>query len=328
MIRTRRGLLALGAAAPFAARAQPAPPPPPGYPSKPVRLLIGFAPGGATDIAARLAAPILSELLGQQVVLENRSGAGGNVATEMTARAPADGYTLLMLTPGQVVTNPLMMRVPYDPERDITAIARMTAGQLVMVVPKESPFRDVRELLEAARARSRTTPLSYGTPGPGTSQHIVMEMLKKEGGFEATHVPYRGSGPAIVDLIGGKIDFMIDSVSPTLPHVRTGSLRAVAVTGERPHPDFPEAATLNSVVPGVVMTTWVGLGGPPDMPPAMVSYLTDVVRRAVDHPGFSERIKDLGGQSAWLGPRDFTAALSAERTSIGAVIRSADIRME
>ncbi|WP_338664673.1 tripartite tricarboxylate transporter substrate-binding protein [Pararoseomonas sp. SCSIO 73927] len=167
---TRRGLLALGAASPlanvFPLPAHPAPQPPPGYPSRPVRLLIGFAPGGATDIAARLAAPILSEILGQQVVLENRSGAGGNVATEMTARASADGYTLLMLTPGQVVTNPLMMRVPYDPERDITAIARITVGQLVMVVPKESPFRDVRQLLEAARAVP-LHPLVLRYPGAG-----------------------------------------------------------------------------------------------------------------------------------------------------------------
>jgi len=328
---TRRGVIALGAAAPLAAFSPPLsaqPEAPAGYPAKPIRLLIGFAPGGATDIAARLAAPIMSELLGQQVVLENRSGAGGNVATELTARAPADGYTLLMLTPGQIVTNPLMMRVPYDPERDISIIARMTAGQLVMVVPKDSPFRDVRQLIETARARSRSNPLSYGTPGPGTSQHIVMEMLKKDGGFEATHVPYRGSGPAVTDLIGGKIDFMIDSVSPTLPHVRGGSLRAIAVSGSEPHPDFPGAVTLNSVVPGVIMTTWVGLGGPPDMPPAMVAYLTDVMRRTVNHPGFAERIKSLGGQSAWLSPADFTATLAAERKSIGEVIRSANIRME
>ncbi|SHJ38965.1 Tripartite-type tricarboxylate transporter, receptor component TctC [Roseomonas rosea] len=332
MRRTRRGLLALGAASPFAAcsnaLSQSAVQPPPSYPAKPIRLLIGFAPGGATDIAARLAAPILSELLGQQVVLENRSGAGGNLATELTARAPADGYTLLMLTPGQVVTNPLLMRVPCDPERDVTAIARMTAGQLVTVVPKDSPFRDLRQLLEAARARSRGNPLSYGTPGPGTSQHIVMEMLKKEGGFEATHVPYRGSGPAVADLIGGKIDFMTDSVSPTLPHVRAGLLRAIAVTGREAHPDFPGAVTLDSVVPGVVMTTWVGLGGPPDLPPALMAYLTDVLRRTVSHPGFTERIKDLGGQSPWLSPQNFTAAVSAERSSIGAVIRSAGIRME
>lgn len=328
MSLTRRAVVALGAAAPWADRALAQPAAPAGYPAKPIRLLIGFAPGGATDIAARLAAPTMSELLGQQLVLENRSGAGGNVATEMTARAPADGYTLLMLTPGQIVTNPLLMRVPYDPERDITVIARMTAGQLVMVVPKDSPLRDARHLIETARARSRSAPLTYGTPGPGTSQHIVMEMLKKEGGFEAVHVPYRGSGPAVADLIGGKIDFMIDSVSPTLPHVRSGSLRAIAVTGTEAHPDFPGAVTLDSLVPGVVMTTWVGLGGPPAMPPAMVAYLADVMRRTVNHPNFATRIRDLGGQSAWLSPTDFTAALSAERKSIGDVIRSANIRME
>ncbi|WP_338664672.1 tripartite tricarboxylate transporter substrate-binding protein [Pararoseomonas sp. SCSIO 73927] len=132
----------------------------------------------------------------------------------------------------------------------------------------------------------------------------------------------------MADLIGGKIDFMIDSISPPLSHVRGGSLRAVAVTGEQPHPDFPDAVTLDSIVPGVIMTTWVGLGGPPDMPPPLVAYLTDAVRRTVSHPGFSERIKELGGQSAWLGPQDFAAALSAERTSISAVIRSANIRME
>lgn len=328
MTWTRRGAIALAGTLPLARvpglRAQPELPP--GYPAKPIRLLIGFAPGGATDIAARLAAPILSQLLGQQVVPENRSGAGGNLATEMTARAPADGYILLMLTPGQIVTNPLLMPVPYDPERDISIIARMTAGQLVMVVPRASPFQDLPQLL--ARARAGGPPLSYGTPGPGTSQHIVMEMLKKEGGFQATHVPYRGSGPAVTDLIAGNIDFMIDSVSPTLPHVHSGALRAIAVTGTEPHPDFPGAVTLNSLVPGVVMTTWLGLGAPPGLPPGMVDYLTNIVRRAVQDPAFAGRMKELGGQSAWLGPADFTAILAAERRSIGAVIRNAKIRLE
>lgn len=324
---TRRAALAMGLAAPLPAFAQ-AVAPPPGYPARPIRLLIGFAPGGATDIAARLAAPLMSDLLGQQLVAENRSGAGGSVATEVAARAAPDGYTLLMLTPGQVVTNPLMMRLSYDPERDITPIARMTAGQLVLVVPRESPFRDARSLLDAARARSAAAPLAYGTPGPGTSQHIVMEMLKKEGGFEATHLPYRGSGPAVAELLGGTIDFMIDSVSPTLPHVRNGTLRALAVTGREPHPDFPGAVTLHSLVPGVVMTTWVGLGGPPGLPAPMVAFLSDVVRRSMAHAGFADRIRELGGQAAWLGPRDFAQMLREERRVIGAVIRGANIRHE
>ncbi|MDU7523604.1 MAG: tripartite tricarboxylate transporter substrate binding protein [Roseomonas mucosa] len=328
---TKRGLLALGAASCLAGRrasAEAFRARSGGYPVRPIRLLVGFAPGGAADIVARLATPLMSGIMDCPVAVENRPGAGGNLATEMAARGPDDGHNLVMLTPGQVITNPLMMRVPYDPERDIVPIARMTLGQLVLVVRRESPARDVNDLLARARGSSDTAPLTYGSPGPGTSHHLAMEMLKRRGGFEAVHVPYRGSGQAIVDLLSGKIDMMIDSFSTSFPQIQAGALRPLAVTGPDPHPDLPGVPTLNSVVPGVVMTTWTGIGGPGTIPRDLVTYLAEVMRQVVGHRTFIDRLRELGSEASWLKSDSFVTAISKERREFADLIRAANIRAD
>lgn len=323
MRTARRHLLAaaaLSALAPRPLRAQ-------GFPARPIKLLVGFAPGGATDIAARLLQPLLGEALSQPVVVENRSGGGGNVATDLLVHAEPDGYTLMLASPGQLVVNPLLdPKFAFDAARDATAIGQTTRSPLVLVVPANSPYRDARALIDAARARPGT--MNYASAGVGSSRHIAGEMLKAYGGLDITHVPYRGSGPAITDLVAGGVDFMIDSVSTTTPAIRNGLLRALAQTGAEPFREMPEVPLLKDTVPGVVITTWLGLVGPARLPAPVVARLSDALRGAVQGPVFPARMKDLGSQASWAGPADFAAQLAAERQRTAEVIRRAGIRLE
>lgn len=318
----RRSLMAGAMLAPFAGRARAE-----GFPSRPIRLLVGFAPGGATDIAARLLQPLMGEALGQPVVVENRSGGGGNIATDLLVRSEPDGHTLMVASPGQLVVNPLLdPNSRFDATRDLTPIGQMTTSPLVLVVPAASPYRDARALIDAIRARPGV--MNYASAGVGSSMHIAGEMLKAYGGLDVEHVPYRGSGPAVTDLVAGKVDFMIDSVSTTANHVRNGVLRALAVTGDEPSPDFPGAVPLKTIVPGVVLTTWLGLVGPANLPAPVLARLSDTLRDAVRSSVFAGRLRDLGSQAFWAGPQDFAAHLVSERQRAADVIRRAGIRLE
>ncbi|MBC9176995.1 Bug family tripartite tricarboxylate transporter substrate binding protein [Pseudoroseomonas ludipueritiae] len=323
MKASRRHLLAAAALAPFAPRPLHAQ----GFPARPIKLLVGFSPGGATDIAARLLQPLLGEALGQPVVVENRSGGGGNVATDLLTHAEPDGYTLMLASPGQLIVNPLLdPKFSFDAARDVTAIGQTTSSPLVLVVPANSPYRDARALIDAARARPGK--MNYASAGVGSSMHIAGEMLKAYGGLDIIHVPYRGSGPAITDLIAGGVDFMIDSVSTTTPHIRNGVLRALAQTGAEPFQEMPAVPLLKDIVPGVAITTWLGLVGPARLPAPVVARLSGTLRGAVQGPVFTARMKDLGSQAYWAGPEDFAAHLAAERQRAAEVIRRAGIRLE
>ena len=297
------------------------------FPNRPIKLLVGFAPGGATDIAARLLQPLLGAALGQPVVVENRSGGGGNVATEQLLRAEPDGYTLMLASPGQLVVNPLLdPRPALEAARDATPIGQTTSSPLVLVVPAGSPYRDAASLVAAARAHPGR--MNYASAGVGSSMHIAGEMLKAHGGLDITHIPYRGSGPAITDLVAGKVDFMIDSVSTTMPPVRDGLLRALAQTGATRAPELPDLPLLKEVVPGVVITTWLGLVGPARLPHPVVLRLSDALRDIVRGPVFTERLRQLGSQAFWAGPEDFALHLTSERERAAGVLRRAGIRPE
>lgn len=297
------------------------------FPTRAIRILVGFAPGGATDIVARLLQPLLAESLGQPIVVENRSGAGGNIATDQLLRAEADGHTLMVATPGQMVVNPLLNRAStFVATRDITPIGQLTTGPLVLVVPAASPYRDAASLLDAIRARPGE--MNYASAGVGSSMHVAGEMLKALGNLQVEHVPYRGSGPAVTDLVAGKVDFMIDSVSTTARLVRDGTLRALGVTGAEVYPDFPDAVPLHTLVPGMVLTTWLGVVGPAGLPDAVVARLATTLEAAVANPGFAQRLQNLGSQAFWAGPQQFAAHLVAERERAAEVVRRANIRLE
>ncbi len=323
MRTTRRLLLGAVALAPLAPRPALAQ----AFPSRPIRLLVGFAPGGATDIAARLLQPLLHETLGQPIIVENRSGGGGNVATELLMQSVPDGHTLMLASPGQLVVNPLLdPKFDFDAARDITAIGQTTSSPLVLVVPASSPHQDARALVGEARANPGR--MNYASAGVGSSMHIAGEMLKAYGRLQIEHVPYRGSGPAVADLVAGKVDLMIDSVSTTTPHIRNGVLRALAQTGTERFYAFPDLPLLTEVVPGVVITTWLGLVGPARLPVPITSRLAEALRRAVQGPVFTNRLRDLGSQAFWAGPQDFATHLAAERQRAAEVIQRAGIRLE
>ncbi|MBU8540163.1 Bug family tripartite tricarboxylate transporter substrate binding protein [Falsiroseomonas tokyonensis] len=325
MTATRRSLLAVPALAALAAPYQPARAQ--NFPSRPIRLLVGFAPGGATDIAARLLQPLLGEALGQSIVVENRSGGGGNVATELLMQSAPDGHTVMLASPGQLVVNPVLNpRFDFDAVRDTAPIGQTTSSPLILVVPAASPYRDAQALVAAARAQPGR--LNYASAGVGSSMHIAGEMLKAFGGLQIEHVPYRGSGPAVTDLIAGKVDFMIDSVSTTATHIRNGVLRALAQTGSEPFEHFPGIPLLADVVPGVVLTTWLGLVGPAGLPAPVLARLASVLGDAVRSPGFAQRLRDLGSQAYWAGPEAFAAHLVAERRRAADVVQRAGIRLE
>lgn len=294
--------------------------------SKPVRLLVPFAPGGGTDSTARLLALYLSPLLGQPIVVENRTGAGGNIATEAAARAPADGHTLVMLTNGQLIANPLGMHMSFDPAKEITVLGRVTWAPMVLVVPKASPYTTIEQFL--AGARQARGGINYGSAGIGTPQHLGMEQLKYVAGFDATHVAYKGSGPALLDLLSGKIDVIMESSSASAPYIRSGALRPLAVTSDKPVADLPGVPTLDSHVHGLLVSSWTAVGAPAGIPPALAQALESALQRSVTDADFARKLRERGTYASWLGAADMRAAIEAERAVTADVMHRADIRFD
>ncbi|WP_426957069.1 Bug family tripartite tricarboxylate transporter substrate binding protein [Muricoccus radiodurans] len=250
------------------------------WPQRPVRMLIGFAPGGFTDIMARAVAEQLSAQLGQSFVIENRSGASGTIATTAVARAPADGYTLLFghSTPNAVAAA-LFRDLPYDPLRDLTPISEVAVHPHMLVVPADSPFRSAADIVAAAKARPGS--VTYASSGIGSVHHVACETFAKGAGIELTHVPYRGSAPAMADLIAGRVAMTIDGVSAVAPQIADGKLRPLAAGTLERIGRFPELPTLQELGYGEIdAMSWVGVFGPPGLPAEIVASLTAAMDRA------------------------------------------------
>jgi tripartite-type tricarboxylate transporter receptor subunit TctC len=293
-----------------------------GVPPGLVRILVGFSAGGATDIAARLLQPHLQESLGRPVVVENRTGANGSIATEALVRATPDGTTLMMSTPGQLVVNPYVMRVSYSIERDVMPLAQVTGSSLVVVVPAGSGPRDLKELLE--RARAHPGRLSFGSGGIGGSMHLAGETLNMLAGLNTVHVPYRGTGPAVTDLTSGTLDYMITSTSETIPLIQSGQLRALAVTGPEPNDALPGVPVARQTIPGFVATAWTGMVGPARMPEATVAVLAEAMRKAIEGD-LRPRFRELGSNAFYRGPEQFRAFLDSERQRAQQILRKANL---
>ncbi|MDQ0013858.1 tripartite-type tricarboxylate transporter receptor subunit TctC [Variovorax boronicumulans] len=294
------------------------------WPAKPIKVIVNFPPGGAADQIARAISQPLQEALKQPVVIENRAGANGNVGGEAVARAPADGYTLLMSSGGMVSVNPhLYARMSFDPAKDLVPVAA-AARVLVFLVTKPSlPPANVQEFI--AYARANPGKLSYGSPGNGSSPHLAGEMFKSQAGLFALHVPYRGAAPALQDLLAGQVDYSFDP-GIALQQVRAGKLRLLAVGSPKRSPLFPDVPTLDEAgLRGFDADTVFGFYAPAGTPPEVVAQLNAQINRALALPAVKERIASLGGEAVPGSPADFQRRAAADSQRFGALIRERKI---
>jgi tripartite-type tricarboxylate transporter receptor subunit TctC len=297
------------------------------YPVRPVRVVVPFSAGGPNDIIARLVAQKLSEALGQQFVVDNRPGAGGNLGTDSVAKAPPDGYTLLSAGPGSLIMNPLLNKVPYDTARDFAPVSLMATAPNVLVVHPSVPATSVKELIDLARAQPGR--LNYASAGTGSSAHFAVALFAAMARVELAHVPYRGTGPGINDLVGGQVQLAIFGIPPVLPHVKMGRLRALGVTGKRRSPELPEVPTIDEAgVPGYEMNPWYGLLAPAGTPRAIVSRLSAEVSKIVHAAEMREKLAAQGAEPAGGTPEDYAAVIQADTAMWARVIKEIGIKVE
>jgi tripartite-type tricarboxylate transporter receptor subunit TctC len=319
-MQRRTALLATPALLATAAQAQGA------WPNRPIRLISPFPPGGTTDILARQIAPPLATALGQSVVVENRSGGAGAVGVVETLRAPADGHTIC-LTISTLVTGALLTRQPYHPVNDVAPILHLANVADILVVNKALPIHSVQDLIAYGRANPGR--LSYGSPGIGSSVHIAGEMFKAATGIDMVHIPYRGGGPALADLVGGQLQLMFGNASSTLPFVRADTLRALAVTAATRQAYLPELPTVAEAgLPGFEIVEWYAMIGPAGIPPAIVERLNLAIMAIVGSPESRARLLDLGAEVVGGTPAQFGDYLKTEMERMTALVRTANLRME
>jgi tripartite-type tricarboxylate transporter receptor subunit TctC len=290
------------------------------YPSKPIRVIVNFPPGGAADVIARTVAQPLQETLGQPVVVENRGGSGGNLGGDAVAKSPPDGYTLLMSSGGMVSVNPhIYAKMPFDPMKDLVPVASAARVSVYLVVRPNFPANTVQEFL--AHLKAHPGRLSYGSPGNGSSPHLAAEMMKSQAGVFAVHVPYRGAAPALTDLLAGQIDFALDP-GIGLPHVQAGRLKLLAVGSPRRAAAFPNVPTLDEAgLKGFDADTVFGFYAPAGTPAEVIERLNREINRILDTAPVKERIAALGGVPAPMTPAQFAAKAQEDSRRFGAIVR-------
>jgi tripartite-type tricarboxylate transporter receptor subunit TctC len=296
------------------------------YPARPVRIVVGFAAGGAPDIAARLVAQWLSERLGQQFVVENRPGAGGNIATETVLGAPADGYTLLLLNLSNAVNATLYQKLKYDFIRDVAPVAGISHENYCMEVHPSFPAKTVAEFI--AYAKANPGKLNMASAGNGTGPHMAGELFKIMAGVDMVHVPYRGSPPALTDLLAGQVQVMFSPMSSSIEFVRGGKLRALAVTTAARSEVLPDIPTVAEFVPGYEATGWFGIGAPRNTPVEIVDRLNREINAGLADPKLKARLADLGATVFVSSPTDFATYLAAETEKWGKVVRTANLKAD
>jgi tripartite-type tricarboxylate transporter receptor subunit TctC len=298
------------------------------YPTKAIRMVIGFPPGGGTDIVGRIVAQKLSESLGQQVLPDNRGGAAGQIATEIVAKAPPDGYTVLMAHIAAVSILPsLMSRLPYDPVKDFAPISLAAIGPNLLVVHPSLPVRSVKDLI--ALAASRPGQLQFASPGAGSVQHLAGEMFNLRAHVRMLHVPYKGSGQSIIDLISGQVHMDFDSIPPVLPHVKAGRLRPLAVTSAKRFSLLPQIPTIaEGGLPGFDMSTWWGLVAPAGVGKDIVTRLHAETAKLLHQADVREKLANVGADPVGNTPEEFGAFIRAERTKYAKVVKDAQIKLD
>jgi tripartite-type tricarboxylate transporter receptor subunit TctC len=296
------------------------------YPKRTVRFIVGYPAGGATDILARLIGQRLSERLGQQFVIENKPGAGNNIGTETVVNAEPDGYTVLLVNPANAINASLYAHLNFDFIRDIAPVAGFARVPNVMVVPPDFPAKTVAEFI--AYAKANPGKINMASSGNGTSVHLSGELFKTMTGVEMLHVPYRGAAPAITDLLSGRVQVMFDNMPSSISHIKSGSLRALAVTTATRSPELPDVPTVGETVKGYEASAWFGMGAPKNTPAEIIAKLNNEVNAILDEPEMKARIAELGGVSMAGSPADFANTIAAETEKWEKAVKFAGARVE
>lgn len=296
------------------------------YPSRPVRWVVGYPPGGATDILARLIGQRLSERLGQQFIIENKPGAGNNVGTEAVVNADPDGYTVLLVNPANGINASLYAKLNINFIRDIAPVAGLARVPNVMIVPNDFPAKTVAEFI--AYAKASPGKINMASSGNGTSIHLSGELFKAMTGVEMQHVPYRGSAPAITDLLSGRVQVMFDNMPSAISHIRAGTLRAVAVTTEKRSPELADVPTVGDTVKGYEASAWFGMGAPAKTPKPIIDKLNKEINAILAEPEMKKKIADMGGVALVGTPEDFGKIIVSETDKWEKVVKFAGARVE
>jgi tripartite-type tricarboxylate transporter receptor subunit TctC len=296
------------------------------YPTRPVRIIVGFPPGGAADITARLMGQRLLERLGQPSIIENRPGAGTNIATEAVVGAPADGYTLLLVSVANAVNATLYERLNFDFVRDIAPVAGLIRGPLVMVLNPSVPATTVREFI--AYARANPNKINVASAGHGTPGHMASALFQLSTGLGLLDVPYRGGAPALTDLLAGQVQVMFDNLPTSLGYIRAGKVRPLAVTTATRSHALPDLPTVGEFVPGYEVSSWFGIGAPTNTPEEIIDKLNGGINAALADPKIKARIAELGSMVLAGSPADFGSLIAEETEKWGRVIRAANIKAE
>lgn len=297
-----------------------------GFPSKPVRIVVPFAPAGATDIIARTLADRFAQAWGQQVTVENKPGAGGNIGVDTVAKADADGHTILIVSVGMAVNRYLYTKLAYDPVADFAPVSLLCMVPNIMVVPAASPSKLVADFV--ARAKAEAGKLTYASSGIGTSLHLSGELFKRMAGIDMTHVPYRGSGPALTDLVAGRVDVMFDNITAALPQVQGGALRALAVTTAKRVKAVPDLPPIADTLPGFDVSSWFSFFVPGKTPPDAIAKLHADTVAALGVPAVRQRLEGLGAEPVGSTPDGLRQHLASEMDKWGRLIRDAGIKVD
>jgi tripartite-type tricarboxylate transporter receptor subunit TctC len=319
---SRRSLLAAGALAALPARISRAQT----YPSRPIRWIVGYTPGGTTDVLARLIADPLGKRLGQQVVVENRPGAGNNIGTEIVVTAEPDGHTILLVNPANGINSSLYKKLTFNFVEDIAPVAGITRSPNIMEINPKVPAKTVAEFI--AYCKANPGKVNMASSGLGTSVHMSGELFKAMTGVDMVHVPYRGAAPALTDLLAGNADVLFDNLPSSIGHVRAGALRALAVTTAERSPALPDVPTVAETVPGYEASAWFGIGAPKRTPPEVIARLNKEVNEILDDPAMVKKLADLGGTPLRMSPQEFGAVIVDETAKWKKVVEFSGAKIE
>lgn len=291
------------------------------FPSKPLTMIVPFSAGGTTDILARIVGQALGQELGESIIIENKPGAGGNIGAQQAARAKADGYTLFMGTVGtHAINQSLYKKLPYDPLKDFTPLSRVATVPNLLVAHPSRPYKTVQEMI--AYAKANPGDVTYGSPGSGASPHVSGALFQSMTGAELTHIPYKGSAPAVSDLLGNQIAVMFDNMPSAIQHVRSGKLRPIAVTTAKRSPELPDVPTIAEAgVPGYEATSWFGLWAPAGTPAPVLDKLHSALTKVLQDPAVVKKIADQGGEVVIDTPAEFEAFIQSEAAKWGKVVK-------